>query len=152
MSIVCVLTLSLRFNRVICAGLTPYFLISEYWDTPFSFIIFHRLSYTIITFKLTFYLNVTRKWCIVLLTNIGYAFKMEEFKMKKRVLVNNILAIVTSVMLLSVLCSCGETYVSGDNKCDICGKKATHTIGSEEYCNKHYKDARDWYIKKALDE
>lgn len=88
----------------------------------------------------------------MLLTNIGYAFEMEDFKMKKRVLVNNILAIVTSIMLLSALCSCGETYVSGDNKCDICGKKAKHTIGSEDYCNKHYKDARDWYIKKALDE
>lgn len=43
--------------------------------------------------------------------------------MKKGVLGNNILAIVTSVMLLGALCSCGETYVSGDNKCDICGKK-----------------------------
>ena len=59
--------------------------------------------------------------------------------------------IIISASLFQLLCSCGETYVSGDNKCDICGKRATYTIGSEEYCNKHYQKARDWCIEKALD-
>ena len=33
-SIVWVLTLSFRFIRVICPGLTPYFFIRAYCDTP----------------------------------------------------------------------------------------------------------------------
>ncbi len=65
---------------------------------------------------------------------------------------SRLLCVAILSIIMTSLVACGETYVSGDNKCDICGKKATHTIGSEEYCNKHYKDARDWYIQKALDE
>ena len=43
-SIVCVLTLSFRFKRVICAGLMPKFFMSEYCVTPRSFIVNHNLS------------------------------------------------------------------------------------------------------------
>ena len=46
-----VLTLSFRFIRVICPGLTPYFLISAYCDTPFSFMVAQSFSYEIITRK-----------------------------------------------------------------------------------------------------
>ena len=50
-SMVWVLTLSFRFIRVICPGLTPYFLISAYCDTPFSFMVAQSFSYEIITRK-----------------------------------------------------------------------------------------------------
>lgn len=50
-SMVCVLTLSFRFMRVICPGLTPYCLISIYCETPFCFIVSHSFEYEIITFK-----------------------------------------------------------------------------------------------------
>ena len=43
-SIVCVLTLSFLFNRVICPGLTLYRFISVYWEMPFTFIISQRFS------------------------------------------------------------------------------------------------------------
>ena len=39
-----VLTLSFRFRRVICAGLTPCVWISAYWDTPFWRMVSHRCS------------------------------------------------------------------------------------------------------------
>lgn len=35
------------------------------------------------------------------------------------------------------------------SKCDICGKQATHNIGSEYYCTKHYSDAYEWYVEQA---
>ena len=41
-SMVCVLTLSFRFNRVICAGLMPNRFISAYCVIPFSFIVSHN--------------------------------------------------------------------------------------------------------------
>ena len=50
-SIVWVLTLSFRFIRVICPGLTPYFFISAYCDTPLLFIVSHSFSYEIIIRK-----------------------------------------------------------------------------------------------------
>ena len=43
-SMVWVLTLSFRFIRVICAGLTPCFLMRAYWLTPFRSMVFQRLS------------------------------------------------------------------------------------------------------------
>lgn len=70
--------------------------------------------------------------------------------MKLRKNVRKMAAIVLGFVLMVNLTAC-ETYTSGDNKCDICGKRATHTIGSEEYCSTHYKKAREWYVKKALD-
>lgn len=58
--------------------------------------------------------------------------------------------IVIFILLSFLLKSCsGPSYVAGDHKCDICGKPATKSIGSEEYCSKHYKDAEKWYIDKA---
>ena len=50
-SIVWVLTFSFRFNLVICPGLTPYLFIKAYCETPFSFIVLHKLSYDITTCK-----------------------------------------------------------------------------------------------------
>ena len=61
-----------------------------------------------------------------------------------------IIAVTVMVILLIGSCS-GPSYVSGDHKCDICGKPATKSIGSEEYCSKHYKDAEKWYIDKAAE-
>lgn len=51
-SIVCVLTLSLRLSRVICPGLTPYRFISAYCEASLTFKTFYRFRHDIITFKL----------------------------------------------------------------------------------------------------
>lgn len=34
-----------------------------------------------------------------------------------------------------------------DGKCDICGKTATYSSSSEEYCDKHLRDAVKWYME-----
>ena len=71
-SMVWVLTLSFRLSRVICAGLTWYFLISAYCVIPRCCMVFHRPSKEIKTSKPHFCLNVNRKGSILLLPDIGY--------------------------------------------------------------------------------
>ena len=56
-SMVCVLTLSFRLSRVICAGLILYFFMRAYWVISFSRIVSHSLAYEIITFKPHFLLE-----------------------------------------------------------------------------------------------
>ena len=35
-------------------------------------------------------------------------------------------------------------------KCGICGKQATKRIDDEYYCDKHYDEAVEWYLKQML--
>lgn len=37
-------------------------------------------------------------------------------------------------------------------KCGICGEQATEEVNDEYYCDKHYKDALEWYVKQALED
>lgn len=89
----------------------------------------------------------------MIITDIGYPWKLRRernLKMKVRNVMKKSVIMLVGLILVANLSAC-QTYTSGDNKCDICGKRATHTIGSEEYCGTHYKKATNWYVKKALD-
>lgn len=50
--------------------------------------------------------------------------------------------------LLFSLCGCGDED-HNDGKCDICGKSSTYSDGDEEYCDKHLRDAVNWYIEQG---
>ncbi len=58
-----------------------------------------------------------------------------------------ILLVFSSLLLLT---GCGEED-HNDGKCDICGEKATFSDGDEEYCDKHLKEAVEWYIEQGQD-
>ena len=55
-----------------------------------------------------------------------------------------ILRIVLLVVIL-LLSGCGGKD-HNDGKCDICGKAATYSDRDEEYCDRHLKDAVEWYL------
>ena len=89
----------------------------------------------------------------MIITDIGYYWKLtreRNLEMKVRSIMKKSAVVLVALILATNLSAC-KTYTSGDNKCDICGKRATHKIGTEEYCDTHYKKASNWYVKKALD-
>jgi uncharacterized lipoprotein YehR (DUF1307 family) len=54
-----------------------------------------------------------------------------------------------SKMIIAILCvimltACGT---SSGHTCGVCGKSASHQVGSGWYCNVHYKDAQMLYNK-----
>ena len=59
-----------------------------------------------------------------------------------------VLLILLAIMV-TALVGCEEDH--NDGKCDICGKNATYSDGSEEYCEKHLWDAVKWYIEQGQD-
>lgn len=58
--------------------------------------------------------------------------------------------ILVIIFIIGKACGIGG-HEAGDGKCDICGKRATKSIGTEEYCSEHYGDAEEWYIEEAAD-
>ena len=57
-----------------------------------------------------------------------------------------IIAIVV-VMILAMIGSCSNTEKDhNDGECDICGKTATYSDGSEEYCRNHLEKAIEYYL------
>lgn len=57
------------------------------------------------------------------------------------------------IIIIGVIGLFGSCFKSeadhNDGKCDICNKTATYSDGKEEYCDKHYMDALEWYIKQS---
>ena len=57
-----------------------------------------------------------------------------------------IIAIIV-IVILACIGSCSNTEKDhNDGKCDICGKSATYSDGSEEYCRKHLESAIEYYL------
>jgi len=64
---------------------------------------------------------------------------------------NNINKVLIAIIVFVALGLIGKFFNRinhDDNKCDICGKRATYSTSSEEYCDKHLKSAVEWYIKQ----
>lgn len=67
--------------------------------------------------------------------------------MRKR---NKLWAAIGLILCVFSCASCGEKD-HNDGICDICNKKATYSGKDEEYCDKCYEKALEWYIKQALE-
>lgn len=61
-----------------------------------------------------------------------------------------IICIMLMITIMALFSGCGEED-HNDGKCDICGKKASYSDNDEEYCDKHLKNAVEWYIKQGQD-
>ena len=60
--------------------------------------------------------------------------------MRKNRLIYMVLVLIICVAMLTACGSSGHT-------CGVCGKNATHQVGSGWYCSVHYKDAQMLYNK-----
>lgn len=60
---------------------------------------------------------------------------------------NKLVCLLLSLILVFALSGCGEED-HNDGKCDICKKTATYSDSDEEYCDKHLRDAVEWYINQ----
>lgn len=56
------------------------------------------------------------------------------------------------ILFVFSISACSGEADHDDGKCDICGKKATYSSDSEEYCDKHSLDAAVWYLKQGNDD
>lgn len=57
--------------------------------------------------------------------------------------------LIFAVLILMTCFSLSGCFVDhNDGKCDICGKTASYSGTDEEYCDKHFESAVEWYIKQ----
>ncbi len=58
-----------------------------------------------------------------------------------------LIGIIIFIVLLFISSVVGEEN-HDDNKCDICGAKASYSSNNAEFCLKHYMTAVDYYYKE----
>ena len=57
------------------------------------------------------------------------------------------ITVIVVIIILACIGSCSNTGEDhNDGKCDICGKTATYSDSSEEYCRKHLEKAIEYYL------